>query len=35
RPSNLEADMAALMSPDDAFRAFIKEEIGKIEEQKK
>ncbi len=35
RPSNLEAEMAALMAPDDAFKAFIKEEIRKIEEQKK
>lgn len=35
RPSNLEAEMAALMSPDDAFKAFIKDEIRKIEEQKK
>jgi glycine cleavage system H protein len=35
RPSNLEAEMAALMSPDDAFKVFIKDEIRKIEEQKK
>ncbi len=35
RPSNLEAEMAALMSPDDAFKDFVKEEIRKIEEQKK
>lgn len=35
RPSNLEAEMAALMSPDDAFKTFIKDEIRKIEEQKK
>lgn len=31
RPSNLEADMAALMDADDSFRGFIKEEIDKIE----
>lgn len=35
RPSNLEAEMAALMAPDDAFKAFIQDEIKKIEEQKK
>ncbi len=35
RPSNLEAEMAALMSPDNAFKDFVKEEIRKIEEQKK
>ena len=35
RPSNLEADMANLMSPDDSFKDFIKDEIKKIEEQKK
>jgi glycine cleavage system H protein len=35
RPSNLEEEMKALMDPDDAFKAFIKEEIQKIEEQKK
>lgn len=35
RPSNLEAEMAALMVPDDAFKNFIKEEIKKIEEQNK
>ena len=35
RPSNLEAEKAALMSPDDAFKKFIEEEIDKIEEQKK
>jgi glycine cleavage system H protein len=35
RPSNLGAEMAALMSADDAFKAFIKDEIRKIEEQKK
>ncbi len=35
RPSNLEAEMAALLSPDDTFKTFITEEIRKIEEQKK
>jgi glycine cleavage system H protein len=35
RPSNLEEEKAALMSPDDAFKNFIEEEINKIEEQKK
>ncbi len=35
RPSNLEAEKTALMSPDDAFKKFIDEEISKIEEQKK
>jgi glycine cleavage system H protein len=35
RPSSLEAERAALMSPDDAFKKFIEEEIDKIEEQKK
>jgi len=35
RPSNLEAEKAALMSPDDAFKKFLEEEIDKIEEQKK
>ena len=35
RPSNLEEEKAALMSPDDAFKKFIEEEINKIEEQKK
>ena len=35
RPSNMEAEMAALMRPDDTFTAFIKEEIRKIEDQKK
>jgi glycine cleavage system H protein len=35
RPSNLEADMANLMSPDESFKNFIKDEIKKIEEQKK
>lgn len=35
RPSNLEADMANLMSPDESFKDFIKDEIKKIEEQKK
>lgn len=31
RPSNLEADLGSLMSPDDAFKAFLKEEIDKIQ----
>ncbi|MBI4965694.1 MAG: glycine cleavage system protein GcvH [Desulfomonile tiedjei] len=35
RPSNLEADLANLMSPDDSFKSFITDEIKKIEEQKK
>ncbi len=35
RPSNLEADMANLMSPDETFKSFIKDEITKIEEGKK
>lgn len=35
RPSNLEADMAGLMSPDDSFKKFVADEINKIEEQKK
>jgi glycine cleavage system H protein len=35
RPSNLEEEKAALMSPDDAFKKFIEEEINKIEDQKK
>ena len=35
RPSNLEGDMASLMSPDESFKNFIKDEIKKIEEQKK
>jgi len=35
RPSNLEADMAGLMSPDDSFKKFVTDEINKIEEQKK
>jgi glycine cleavage system H protein len=35
RPSNFDAEKAALMSPDDAFKNFIDEEINKIEEQKK
>lgn len=35
RPFNLEAEKAALMSPGDAFKKFIEEEIQKIEEQKK
>jgi glycine cleavage system H protein len=35
RPSNLEAEKAALMAPDDVFKKFLEEEINKIEEQKK
>jgi glycine cleavage system H protein len=35
RPSNLEAEMGNLMSPDESFKNFIKDEIKKIEEQKK
>jgi len=35
RPSNLTADMANLMSPDESFKNFIKDEIKKIEDQKK
>jgi glycine cleavage system H protein len=35
RPSNLEAEKATLMSPDDVFKKFLEEEINKIEEQKK
>ncbi len=35
KPSNLEADWALLMSADDSFKAFITDEIRKIEEQKK
>ena len=35
RPSNLEADMAGLMAPDDSFKKFVTDEINKIEEQKK
>ena len=35
RPSNLETEKAALMSPDDVFKKFLEEEIDKIEEQKK
>jgi len=35
RPSNLAADMANLMSPDESFKNFIKDEIKKIEDQKK
>jgi len=31
RPSNLEADLAALMSADDSFKDFIAEEINKIQ----
>ncbi len=34
-PSNLEADMAALMAADESFRKFVSEEIEKVEAQKK
>ncbi len=30
KPSDLEADMAAMMDPDESFKAFIQEEIDKI-----
>jgi len=32
KPSNLNADMANLMVPDDSFKAFVSDEIKKIEE---
>jgi|SRR5271157_3126315 glycine cleavage system H protein len=35
KPSNLDADMAGLMSANDAFKDFVREEIKKAEEQKK
>jgi glycine cleavage system H protein len=35
KPSNLEADMAALMDADDSFKQFIASEIQRIEDQKK
>lgn len=35
KPSNLEGEWADLMSPDDSFKAFIADEIRKIEDQKK
>lgn len=35
KPSNLEADMAALMDTDDSFKQFIASEIQRIEDQKK
>ncbi|MEI7448768.1 MAG: glycine cleavage system H protein [Desulfomonile sp.] len=35
RPSNLDADLAALMSPDESFNKFIMGEIEKVEAQKK
>jgi glycine cleavage system H protein len=35
RPSNLDAEIAKLMSPDESFKQFVQEEIKKIEEQKK
>lgn len=34
-PSNRDADMKALMAPDDSFTKFISEEIQKVEAQKK
>lgn len=34
RPSNLAADLANLMNPDDSFKAFLGDEIKRIEEQK-
>jgi glycine cleavage system H protein len=35
QPSNLEADLAALMDPDDAFKEFLTSEIRRVEDQKK
>ena len=35
KPSNLDADIAGLMSANDAFKDFVREEIKKAEEQKK
>ena len=35
KPSNLEADMAALMGADDSFKQFIASEIQRVEDQKK
>lgn len=35
KPADLGSDMAALMSPDSAFLEFIREELKKIEDQKK
>jgi glycine cleavage system H protein len=35
RPSDLDADLGALMDPDDAFKEFLASEIRRIEEQKK
>ncbi len=34
RPSDLETELASLMSPDDSFKKFIEEELRKVEEQK-
>lgn len=34
KPSNLDSELSALMSPDDNLKKFIEEEIRKIEEQK-
>lgn len=34
-PSNRDADMAALMAPDESFKKFVSEEIEKVEAQKK
>lgn len=35
KPSNLEGDLANLMSSNDSFKEFVREEIKKAEEQKK
>ena len=34
RPSDLEAELASLMSPDDSFKKFVDQELRKVEEQK-
>lgn len=34
RPSDLEAELASLMSPDDSFKEFVDQELRKVEEQK-
>ncbi len=34
RPSDLETELASLMSPDDSFKKFVEEELRKVEEQK-
>lgn len=34
RPSDLEAELASLMSPDDSFKSFVDQELRKVEEQK-